>query len=408
MQLGPTWTVLVIAQVALCLAGLPTAVEMAWGTLRPGILGPGFAAEEYLTARLVLDQETPLGAQTETDPRSFAAHFAELQGELVRHLESEAGIVGITVSAAVPGEEPFHTVEIERTPSEMVLTHQSSYLVASLNRVDDAFFQVFEIPLLAGRRFDRGDLEPGRAGVIVNRNLAQHLVGDENPLGLRIRMAGTPGGTASIPGPWHEIVGVVADIPANEPVRRIYRPMAPGQIHPASLSLRLGPSSSSVASRVRDVASALDPNLRADAFVTLDEVYREQAFGNNVGASTLAVVTLSILLLSAAGLYALMSFTINQRRHEIGIRSALGAQPHRLLAAVFRRALGQVGAGALIGVLVALAIDMYLPIEQMGGRKVPGALAGAAALMILIGILAALGPARRGLRVAPTEALRDS
>ena len=126
-----------------------------------------------------------------------------------------------------------------------------------------------------------------------------------------------------------------------------------------------------------------------------------------MGAFALAAVTLSVLLLSAAGMYALMSFTVSQGRREIGIRSALGAQPRRLLAAIFGRALGQVGAGALGGVLAALLLGYYLPIEEMGGWDVPGVLPAAAALMIAVGLLAAVGPARRGLRIEPTEALRD-
>lgn len=78
-----------------------------------------------------------------------------------------------------------------------------------------------------------------------------------------------------------------------------------------------------------------------------------------------------------------------------------------MLANVFRRAFLQVGAGAALGALIALALARYLPIDQMGGRDVPGVLPGAAVFMILVAALAVLGPASRALRVAPTEALRE-
>ena len=118
-------------------------------------------------------------------------------------------------------------------------------------------------------------------------------------------------------------------------------------------------------------------------------------------------VTASVLLLSAAGLYALMAFTVAQRRREIGIRSALGAQPRQLMAAVFRRAFWQIGAGTAVGMFAAYLVGRFLPIEQIGGLPIPGILPGAAAFMGLIGVLASLGPARRGLRIDPTEALRS-
>ncbi len=183
--------------------------------------------------------------------------------------------------------------------------------------------------------------------------------------------------------------------------------MAPGQIHPVSLALRVGPTAASVASRLREITTALDPTLLVDEVRPLDEVYRQSRAGNNIPVYLLAVVTLSVLLLSAAGMYALMSFTVARRRREIGIRSALGAQPRRLLAGVFKRALGQVAAGAVGGVLAALLLGYYLPIEEMGGWNVPGVVPAAAALMVVVGLLSAVGPARRGLRIEPTEALRE-
>ena len=124
-----------------------------------------------------------------------------------------------------------------------------------------------------------------------------------------------------------------------------------------------------------------------------------------IGGWGLALLTLSVLLLSAAGIYALMSFTVTQRRREIGIRAALGAEPLRLLASIFARALRQLTIGVAVGIGVAALLDWGTAGEFTGGE---GAvlLAGVAAFMIIVGLLAAVGPARRGLRIQPTEALR--
>ncbi len=351
-----------------------------------------------------------LDSRRQGGQRSFVSRYGSLQAEVIRQLEAEPGVSGVTVAAAVPGDEPWVKVEVDALPPAEESAAEAHHIVR-LNRVDGVFFDVLDIPLLAGRGFEAGDFDPARAAVLVNRTSAQELFGERNPLGRRIRVLGR-GDVASEPGAsdppaWDEIVGVVADRPANATGGTMYRPMAPGRTHPASLALRVALPPSSLADRLREITTALDPNLRVEETYPLDEIYRQQAVGNNLGASVLAAVTLSVLLLSAAGIYALMSFTVNQRRREIGIRSALGAQPRHLLAGIFRRALGQLAVGAACDLLVALLIDGYLPVEAVGGWNVPGVIPAATALMMMVGLLATAGPARRGFRVEATEALRD-
>lgn len=135
------------------------------------------------------------------------------------------------------------------------------------------------------------------------------------------------------------------------------------------------------------------------------ELGQDQAMLRLVAAG-LGVLTLSVVLLSAAGIYALMSFTVAKRRKEIGIRAALGANPRRILASIFARATGQLAAGAVLGVLAAVSLDRASNGDLMEGHA-PVVLPIVAVLMLLVGLLAALGPARRGLRIAPTEALRS-
>ena len=103
-----------------------------------------------------------------------------------------------------------------------------------------------------------------------------------------------------------------------------------------------------------------------------------------------------------------MTFIVAQRWREIGVRLALGAQPRRLLAGIFGRALVPLTLGASVGCAAALRLHSWLPIAEAGGQRIPGIVWISAALMIGVGLFAVAGPARRAISVDPTEALRVS
>ena len=421
LRLGATWTTLVIAQVAFSVGVLPLAAELAWGTLRTSAVGPGFAAEEFATARVALEggrfvldaDEAPrqMASEPEAVRRQRAVLLGNRQRELARRLLADPGILGVAAALRPPGEEPWVFVDIEGrdVPTE-VLNGRLPGFRARFNQVDTAFFDIYQVPGLAGRRFKEGAVAAETDAVIVNRNFAETIAPGGDALGRRFRYVRATG-SEWLHGPeadrWYEVVGVVGNLPVTTDARVAYHAAAPGQIHPAHLQLRLRGGPAGLAERLRDVAASVDPALHVDEVRTLAEIYREHRFGDNLGAITIGAVTGSVLLLSAAGLYALTAFTVAQRRRESGIRSALGAQPGHLVAAVFRRAFWQIGAGSAAGMLAAYLAGRYVPIEQVGGLPIPGILPGAAAFMLLVGVLASLGPARRGLRVDPTEALRS-
>jgi predicted permease len=424
VRLGATWTTLVIAQVAFSVGVLPIAAELAWGTLRTGLVGPGFAAEEFATARIApeegrlrLDAPDPdvAARQSASEPEVARPQRVVLSGnrerDLARRLLADPGIVGVAAALRPPGEEPWVFVEIEgrEAPTE-VLNGKLPGFLARFNQVDTGFFDLYQVPSLSGRRFTDGDASAAVDAVIVNRNFAETIAPGGNPLGRRFRYVRATDGEW-LHGPdmdrWYEVVGVVGNLPVTTDARVAYHAAAPGQIQPANLQLRLRGDPAGLAERLRDVAATIDPTLHVDEVRTLAEIYRRHRFGDNLGAIAIGAVTGSVLLLSAAGLYALMAFTVAQRRREIGIRSALGARPRQLVAAVFRRAFLQVGAGSAAGMLAAYLVGRYVPIEQMGGLPIPGILPAATAFMLLVGVLASIGPARRGLRIDPTEALRS-
>jgi ABC-type antimicrobial peptide transport system permease subunit len=178
-------------------------------------------------------------------------------------------------------------------------------------------------------------------------------------------------------------------------------------VHPAYLALDLGPNPAMTAALIRDTAGSIDPTLRVDQFAWLDSLIRRMHLAEYLLAVGIMTMTLSVLFLSGAGIHALMSVTLNQRRREIGIRLALGAAPFKLVKGIFRRAMFGLAAGAACGVFFALLIRRLAP-EGLVEFRLPGVIPAAVVLVILIGLLAAFGPVRRALRVDPNQTLRDA
>ncbi|HYW10275.1 MAG TPA: FtsX-like permease family protein, partial [Longimicrobium sp.] len=186
----------------------------------------------------------------------------------------------------------------------------------------------------------------------------------------------------------------------------LYHPVAPSASHPATLAVRVaGTDAAAFAGRLREVVTRLDPTLHLREIRAMDQALRQEAGVMRLAAAALGAVCLSVIQLSGAGIYALMSFTVTQRRREIGIRAALGGPPHLIMASVFSRALGQLALGVGVGVVGAVLLDRASGGEFMRGAG-PLVLPGLALLMGVVGIVATLLPAGRGLRIQPFEALR--
>ena len=405
MRMGKTWTVLIVAQVAIAVTILPVAVAVAWKEFFPPVtVTPAPAADELLSASIGMDAETPRGAEAAAYERELAARFADRHAELVKRLEGEPGVTAVTYASALPGSEPDALIEVEDTrPAAEPARHGVSYL-----RVDPALFQVFDARILAGRPLHSAD--PSGTAVIANRSFVDQVLGGGEALGRRFRYTRNDDPGALKPGTWYEIVGVVGDFSATESatgrgVSTLYHAATPGNLNPLSLIVRVqGVAPESFAGRLRGITTSLDPTLRLYDVLSVAEMQRQEQRTRRLMTLALTVATLSVLLFSAAGIHALMSFTVANRRKEIGIRTALGAHPRRILAGIFSRALRQLGAGVAVGCLIGGALMVA------GGATAARAavlLLTVALLMLAVGLLAALGPARRGLRIQPMEALRE-
>ena len=367
MQMGRMWTALIVGQVGVAVALLPAAVFATWSAFQIGTADMGFAAHEFVSMQLRMERGTATTGAADVTDREFALRYSERQAEITRRLEVEPGVATLTYGLAMPGEEMTVFLEADVVPMPDRLADYSlrggtalGHLVR-FTRVDVNFFNTFGVPVAAGRAFNNADTVPASNAVVVNQSFVTKMYGDGNAIGRRVRYVGAADAPAEHVqlGRWYEIIGVVGNFPVNETesglsTAKMYHAAAAGEIHPVTLLIRLrGAVPASFAGRLREIGATVDPNLQLRDIATMDDRLRHEQSMTRTVAAGLVLVTLSVLVLSAAGIYALMSFTVARRRKEIGIRTALGADPTRILRSIFSRALGQLAIGALLGVVTA-------------------------------------------------------
>jgi putative ABC transport system permease protein len=317
---------------------------------------------------------------------------------------------GQAFSRDLPTSGQSVRIEMENDPASSARAAHRDVVRAD---VDRHFFRAFGVTMLAGRGFEPRDHGAGAEDVVVvNRAFAAQRLPEDSPVGRRVRYPPSNSLAPADPGSqrWYDVIGVVENIDTNpfhenltEP--RVYHPLKDTDTARAYLSVRMPEIPQGAAERLRNVAARVDPSLVVEEVITLSEVHRVYRIGTLTAAIAVVVGLSAVLLLSAAGIYALMSFTVTERRREIAIRTTLGAQPGQLLGSIFRRALRQIAIGVAFGVAIALLLDFIEDGEALQGYRAV-LLMGMIAVMSLVGTLAAVGPARRGLRIEPLEALK--
>jgi predicted permease len=406
LRLGRVWTAMIIAQVAIAVTGLPAAMMISWSGMQRGLTRASYNEESFLAATLTADPDPPAGMPASVYERESVARFERTKADLVSRLEAEPAVDDVTVAATIPGAESRARIAID---GEVNLP--SGALEVRFNRgVAADFFDVFGARVIAGRALREGDGTGSTQAIVVNRAFVNQLLGGANAVGRRLHYVEAARREAARSGTvtQYEIVGVVTDPGTNTIAPDLIEPVIYHSLRSSTQATALirtrGDDPLQFASRLRDLTAALDPTLRL-RIVTFSEMKRQAQIGFRLMMLGSSLVILTALLLSAAGIYAMMSFTVTQRRKEIGIRAALGADAGQLLRSIFTRAALQLAAGIVAGTVLALMIDRASEGEMLGslGRAL---LPVTAAVMTVVGLFATIGPARRGLRIQPTEALR--
>ncbi|HEX8210063.1 MAG TPA: ABC transporter permease [Longimicrobium sp.] len=425
-RFGGVWTAVIVAQVAVTVA-FPGIVLMELRELqRLQSYDVGFPADEYLAVSLAM--ETPPGA----DSATVAAHrtrFVTVLETLRERVAAEPGVAGVTFADQLPLTN-YADLRIALDDSASVAAPsapagepagQRPLLSTKIARVDLSYFDVLGAPILAGRGFQGADLAPGAGVAIVDQGFVDQVLLGRNPIGRRVRIGvgGTrPDGPGADSLPWHEIVGVVKElgmVGATESGRGsgLYLPATPGSGFPPVMMIHAQGDPMALVPRLRAIAGTLDPTLRLSELQRVDQVTSPILWVVGMFLRATLVMTAVALLLSLAGIYAVLSFTVARRTREIGVRVALGANRRRILTAMFRRPLTQVGLGVAAGASLIAAGAVILT-RSAAFASAPSALsvghvallAAYAAFMLGVCLLACVVPTRRALGVEPMVAMR--
>ena len=405
MKFGGIWSFIIGAQVAFTLLFVPAAVGIFTNTLQDQTRSAAFPAERYLTFRLSIDNEALAGEHGVPDDAQIAARRALAYENLAGRLREEPGVTHVTYGDRLPTMAPeLVALEMEQdgaAPARLQGNFEGGFAMAA---VGAGYQDAFGAGIVAGRGLHTADAGTPNGPVVVNEAFMR-VVG-RNPVGARVRTVQR--GSEQEAGPWHEIVGVVNDLwtlPADwSGAAYLYRAASAQDVDPVVVAVRVAGDAAPLAPRVAALARQVDEGLHLRDIVTLDDVVAQEQNRMVSSSVIFGSVLLVALVFCAAGLYALMAVAVARRTREIGIRIALGASPRRVLRTVFARAGRQLGGGIIAGnsliLLFAWRADS-LTTDLLVSSVVTSV------VMAAVGVMACAAPARRALRIQPTEALRQ-
>jgi putative ABC transport system permease protein len=263
------------------------------------------------------------------------------------------------------------------------------------------------VPLLKGRWFTEQDDSYHPPVVIISEGAAKLF--DQDPLGKHVRL-----GAAD--GPWSTIIGVVGDIREEGlqlPSQRAtaYTPYTQTSsvwfFNPRDLAIRVAGEPMSLADVVKREIWSINPNQTISQIRTLETIIDGQVADRKLQATLLSGFSLAAILLAALGVYALLSFAVESRRKEFGIRMALGAKVGDLVVSVFRETVTSVAAGTVAGLALSMMVARsFRSLLYSVAPSDPLTLTGSVMLLLVVGALAACIPAWRAARIDPMIALR--
>ena len=382
-------SLLVVSEIALSLVALVGAGLFIRSMRDAQAMDPGFESKNLFMMAFDLG----------------ALHYEEGRGQqflrsAVERANASPGVKSATIASNFPlgggfARTVFPEGQDEGTGYRGMLTQ--------LDDVSPSYFETLRISLLKGRLFTDSDRATTTSVAVINQAMANHFWPNENAVGKRFHFFGDK--------MLREVVGVVANTTVNnigeDPVPLCYLPVAQDYAPAATIQIQtVGPPAPFV-SGVRAQVQSLDPNLAITNVQTITEIMDQGLWAPRVGAALLTIFGGLALILAAIGVYGVLSYSVTQQTHEIGIRMAMGAERSDVLRLVVGQGLRLAGAGLVLGILIALVVMRQLASLLFGVSAYDPLTFGEVALLLLVvALLACYLPARRATRVDPLVSLR--
>lgn len=395
---------LVVTEVALSLVLLVGAGLLIKSFWRLQQVDTGFKAEQLLTLRLFPPASTYPGNQQ-------VAAFYE---NLLQRVRSLPGVEDAAVAEGVPlGDRSGGTVmEVEGRPVEISALNSAGWRVVSPD-----YFRTLGVRLLRGRLLEDADQEQATPVAVVNETLARAHWPNEDPLGRRIRLLNRPPGEATTV--FLTVVGVVADVKnsslTEEARQEVYVPLRQreaaitgmGLEREMSLAVRTSVEPLDRVNAIRQEVGALDPGVPVARVRTMEQILSTVTVQPRFNTILLGIFAAVALVMASVGIYGVLSYSVTQRAHEIGIRIALGARQGEVLKLVIRQGMVLTLTGVVIGVASSFALTRLMAGLLYGVSVTdPAIFVAIAVLLTGVALMACYLPARRATKVDPIVALR--
>ena len=388
--------ILIVAQVAVSFMLLIGAGLMLRSLLKLESVSPGFDPERVLAMRVSPNWSKYTGLDENL----------RLLRRLLDNVRAQPGVQSAALASTYPLNQigiingPFNRgFQIEGHPTpEGELAPQADFRTAS-----PGYFETIRLPLVKGRTFEETDNEKAMQVAVINQSTARHRWGDEDPIGRRVSF--DRGQT------WTTIIGIISDVKQygldREATDEIYIPLAQGGFA-NNLLVRTANDPMSIASLMRQAVYAADSDTAIDRVQTLEHVRSDAVASPRLTAILLAMFAGLALIITAAGIAGVMSLSVSQRRHELGVRLALGATPAKVLRMVMGQGMSFVLVGLSIGIAGALLLGRLMSALLFAVQPTdPLTFVAVAATLITVAAAACFVPARRVTSIDPMIALRS-